>query len=340
MATSNFKELTIGKLISSNRERFQLKASNKLFTASISGKLRRQISRGEAEFPVVGDEVQIEQNQADIKMIQHVLPRRNYFSRQFSGLYIGEQIIASNLDYVFIVMGLDKDFNMKRLDRYLVMAAQGGVCPVVVLTKSDLCSDIWSYVARTRYERADELKVVAVSVKDKWGLEELNQFIDKEQSILLVGSSGAGKSSLINYSVGQDVARTNELSEGNGRGQCTTTMTQGYFTQSGALLIDASGLREIQLWTDTQNLNSAFEDIGELASTCKFTSCKHQGESGCKVREALLNGDLTQERFLNYMKLKSEVFQSKEEMLAKKRQRSKAIAIKNKNEKVRKKYEP
>jgi ribosome biogenesis GTPase / thiamine phosphate phosphatase len=294
----------------------------------LSGKFRYLAEKSAAGYPVVGDWVSLTLS-ASFAMIHSVLTRRNVFSRQFSGSSIGEQVVAANLDHVFIVMGLDQDFNLKRLDRYLVMAQRGGVHPVVVLSKADLCAEVSLHVARTCYERAPDLAVLAVSTYAESGLAELSRLVAKGSSILLVGSSGAGKSTLVNYLVGRNVARTETVSLGNGRGRCTTSMTSGYWTSSGALLIDGPGMREIQLWAECEDLNGAFDDVSQLAAQCKFRDCQHQGEPGCMLRQALLEGRLTHERFLNYMKLTSEVSQSHEDMLESKRKRFKAIARTN-----------
>jgi ribosome biogenesis GTPase / thiamine phosphate phosphatase len=313
-----------GRVFSANRELFQIKTAAGEVEAIVAGRLRQE---GDGKsFPVAGDwaAVDIRGTQA---VLHYLLSRRSFFSRRAAGGNAEEQIVAANIDYALIALGLDRDFNLNRLDRYLVQARYGNVQPVVVLTKADLCSDVESHLARTEYELGGNIKVHAISVKRDYGLTDLDPYLQPGLTCLLIGSSGVGKSTLINRLVGEGTAATGAVSQGNGRGRCITSCARIFETRAGALLIDSPGIREVQLWANDTSFDSAFEDIVTLAASCKFRDCAHHGEPGCAVREALSQNLLTQERFHNYMKLRHELGETKATMLRAKEQRFKNVAI-------------
>ena len=316
---------TPGRIVAANRELYQLRTEAGDFPARLSGRLRQALSERQEPQPVLGDWTAATLHSA-MAIIRSVLPRTSFFSRKAAGHEIAEQVLAANIDLLFIVMGLDGDYNLNRLDRYLVLARHGQVRPVVVLTKADLCRDVAGYAARTSYQIGD-VPVHAISNVTGSGVSELQQYLQRGTSFLFAGSSGAGKSTLTNLLVGKEVARTGTVSKGNGRGCATTTTGLIYETTSGALLIDSPGIREVQLWGDDDCLDAAFADIDDLQSQCRFRDCGHTGEPGCAVQQALLDGALTPERYQNYLKLKHELTETKESMLRKKRERFKSIAV-------------
>jgi ribosome biogenesis GTPase len=334
-STEQYQGLEPARILSASRGLYELHSKRSLLQARLCGRLLQSSKQGKTPLPVVGDWVALspieptDKQGKEVFQIQAVLQRRNYFSRQYAGKLIAEQVIAANLDYLLIVIGLDVDFNLKRLDRYLVMAQKGGVPALVILSKSDRCPDVAWFISRTRYERDPTLKVLAVCSRQESSLEPLRMLLKPGASLLLVGSSGAGKSTLINALVGAEVARSAELSRGNGRGRCTTTLAKAYHTKNSALLIDTPGMRELQLWAEGEELDATFADLSAMAATCKFRDCTHRGEPGCKLREALLQGELTQERFQSYLKLRHEIEETHEHKLRAKRKRFKEIAIKN-----------
>ncbi len=316
--------LAPGRVMAANRNIFRIKTEKDEFEAAAAGKLRWE-ANGEV-FPTVGDWVAAEVGNSRA-VIRYLLSRRSFFCRQMAGRTVSEQVVAANLDHALIALGLDVDFNLNRLDRYLVQARYGGVKPVVILTKADLCNDVSGYLARTRYELGRDVMVHAISATAGYGLSDLEPYLQPGRTCLLIGSSGVGKSTLINRILGENTAATGAVSRGNGRGRGTTTGTRAFETPAGAWLIDSAGMREMQLWTNDAEFGQAFKDIEALAVRCKFRDCAHQGEPGCAVAAALLAGELTQERFLNYMKLRQEFGQTKEARMRAKNERFRKVAI-------------
>jgi len=323
-ARLGLKGLYPGRVMAANRGLFRIKTERGDVEGTVAGKLLLETNR--EIFPAVGDWTALDVC-GSRAVIRYVLSRRSCFSRQAAGRKIEEQVVASNLDYVLIALGLDGDYNLKRLDRYLVQACHGCAQPVVVLTKADLCVDVCTCLARTQYELNPNVRVHAISSVTGYGLSEMDPYLQPGTTCLLIGSSGVGKSTFINRILGENAARTGVVSPGNGRGRCTTTGTQAFETRAGACLIDSAGMREMQLWANAAHFDQAFDDIQALAARCRFRDCAHQGEPGCAVAAALLQGDLTQERFLNYVKLRTEVGQTKEARLRAKEDRFRKVAI-------------
>jgi ribosome biogenesis GTPase / thiamine phosphate phosphatase len=313
-----------GRVISANRNIFQIETTHGVIQGKAAGKLLHELNG--KTYPAVGDwtAVEISGTQA---VMHHLLLRRSFFSRQTAGKKSEEQIVAANVDFAFIALGLDRDYNLNRLDRYMVQACSGRVQPVVLLTKADVCRDLPDHIARTEYELGSGVKVHAISVVKGYGLSDLDPYLQPGFTSLLIGSSGVGKSTLINHLVGTDVAATGAVRESDGRGRCTTTGTRAFVIRDGAWLIDSAGLREIQLWADDANLDQAFADIQAFAANCRFRDCAHHGEPGCAVQAALEQGLLTRERFLNYEKLRYELSETKETLQRARKKRAKEIAI-------------
>jgi ribosome biogenesis GTPase / thiamine phosphate phosphatase len=313
-----------GRVIAANRNIFLIKTAHGLVQGIATGRLLHELNN--KTYPVVGDwtAVDVRGTQA---AICHLLSRRSFFSRQTAGKKAEEQVVAANVDFAFIALGLDRDYSLKRLDRYLVQASSGHVQPVVLLTKADLCRDLCGYLARTEYELGSNVKVHAISAIKSYGLSDLDPYLQPGITNLLIGSSGVGKSTLINQLIGEGVAATGAVRERDGRGRCTTTGTRAFAIRDGAWLIDSPGMREVQLWANDANFDRAFSDIQALAANCRFRDCAHQGEPDCAIQAALSQDQLTQERFLNYMKLRYELSQTKEAMQRARRKRSKEIAV-------------
>ena len=319
------KRLTPGRIAAANRELFRVRTEAGEVEGRVAGRLRRASLNGEAPFPAVGDWVAAATG-GGAATIQAVLPRRSFFSRQSAGKSVSEQVFAANLDFLLIAMALDRDFNPNRLDRYLVMARRGKVQPAVILTKADLAADAEAHAARMRCELGEDLPVHAISTAAGSGLAALSRYLEPGVTSLLAGSSGVGKSTLINHLVGKNVAATGAVSAGNGRGRCITASARMHGTITGAFIIDNPGIRELQLWGDEENLDGAFSEIQALAESCRFRDCRHQGEPGCAVEAALSSGELTRQRYLNYVKLKHELCDTAENAAQMKRARFKQIA--------------
>ena len=260
------------------------------------------------QFPAVGDWVGVRRREGEARADIHVvLPRRTKFSRRASGSEEIEQIVAANIDTVFLVSGLDQNFNPKRIQRFLVAAKESGAEAVVVLNKSDVCTD--AETVRSEIEvLVPGVPVLITSTATRKGLKALAAtYAQPGRTLAFIGSSGVGKSSLINSLVRDPEAMpTAEVREKDSKGRHTTTRRELVQTPTGALVIDTPGMRELQLWGIEDGVESAFADIAELAAKCRFGNCGHGNEPGCAVRSALAGGGLSSERFASYQKLKTE----------------------------------
>ena len=256
-------------------------------------------------FPTVGDFVLIDYNKDGDSRIVKTLPRRTYLSRRDPDKGRGEQAVAANFDTVFIMQSLNHDFNPKRLERYLTAAAQSKAEPVIVLTKADLTDDYLPYIIETS-NVAPGMKTCIVSAKTGYGMDELSPYIQKGKTLVFLGSSGVGKSSLVNALAGENIMDTSGIREDDSKGRHTTTHRELIMLQNGAMIIDTPGMRELGMWDVTEGLGNAFSDIEELAQHCRFRDCRHENEPGCAVREAIENGTLDESRFESYKKIKTE----------------------------------
>lgn len=294
----------------------EYKALYKIFTTegeilgSVSGKMQHE-AVDRQDYPAVGDWIIIDKtnSKAGNAVIHGILPRKSKFSRKIAGKKSDEQIVASNIDYLFICMSLNKDFNLKRLDRYLIMAWDGGANPVILLTKSDLCSDE-SFIQ----EKVNEIESIAfgvdihvISSYDGIGIDNLSKYIDKGITLAFLGSSGVGKSTLINTLIGEEKLETREIRDDDDKGKHTTTHRELIPLEGGGIVIDTPGMRELHMLDTEGGLDSTFKDIEDLALSCKFNNCGHKSEPGCAVKKALYNGTLTGERLNNYFKLQKEI---------------------------------
>lgn len=275
--------------------------------ARVTGRVRHTLGSRDA-FPAVGDWVALRRASAhdDMGRIVDVLPRRGRFVRRAAGTTTEAQVVAANVDVVFLVSGLDHDFNVRRIERYLLAALEGGASPVIVLNKADLPRDL-DAVRQDLGPVAGAVPVAMVSARDGTGVDDLRTHIGPGRTAAFLGSSGVGKSTLINRLVGRDIQRTGEVREHDSKGRHTTTHRELVVLPDGGLLIDTPGMRELQLWDVSSGLDDAFDDILTLAADCRFRDCTHDREPGCAVKAAAEDGRLDPARLANYQRLRKEV---------------------------------
>jgi ribosome biogenesis GTPase len=255
------------------------------------------LRRRGCDWPCIGDWVLVQEESS----IVSVLARRTRLSRKQPGSQIGEQVLAANVDVLFVVSGLDLDYNPRRLERYLLLANESGARPVLVLNKADLCDEPSRITSETR-KISSGAPVLAISATEGWGVSELADYIGPGQTAALIGSSGAGKSTILNALLGAPRQRTRQVSEAGSRGRHTTTQRELFVMPDGSLLMDLPGLRELQLWVEPGHIDSSFRDIAELAQHCRFRNCTHDGEPGCAVAK----GEINEGRLRSYRKLGKE----------------------------------
>ena len=242
----------------------------------------------------------------DQARIECILPRKTKLSRKVAGRELNEQIVAANVDTVFVVSSLNREFNLRRIERYLTLVWDSGATPVVLLNKADLCVEAGAQ-AREVKNIAPGIPVLLLSALQQEGVESVRNQICRGQTAAFVGSSGVGKSTIINALSGATSLRVQPVREDDDRGRHTTTLRQMIFLPGGGIVIDTPGMRELQLWDSEEGLSRAFEDISTLAENCKFRNCAHGGEPGCAVEAAILQCRLVPERLENYRKLQAEL---------------------------------
>ncbi|WP_404432506.1 ribosome small subunit-dependent GTPase A [Sutcliffiella horikoshii] len=297
---------TVGRVMLEHKRLYRVETDHGDCLAEVSGKYRFEAVARE-DYPAVGDWVVLSERQEEGKATIHaLLPRFSKFSRKAAGLTTEEQIVAANVDTVFLVQSLNYDFNPRRLERYLVMAWESGSNPVVVLTKSDLCEDIPGKIAEVEAV-AFGVPIHAVSVKAETGLEELASYFTEGKTVALLGSSGAGKSTLTNYLLGEEKQLIQEVRSDDDKGKHTTTYRELYMLPTGGLVLDTPGMRELQLWEAAGAIGHSFQDIEELAEQCYFRDCKHANEPKCAVQGAIEEGTLDAARYQSYVKLQREL---------------------------------
>ena len=286
----------IGRIV--NSDGFRMMTSK----GEVHGRPSKKLRSLPGGMPVVGDWVVFKELEG-ANVIVMVMPRRTSLSRRSPGKQMVEQVVASNIDIVFVVMGLDHDYNIRRLERYLVMISASGAGGSIILNKSDLIEDIATYLDEVG-KVAGNIPVHPISALNGQGVEDIP--LPRGRTICLVGSSGSGKSTLINHLLGDQRKTTRPVGDSS-KGRHTTTNRELFVLPSGAMIIDNPGIREIQLWADPSSLQEAFPDIAKLAAGCRFKDCKHDREPDCSVLKAVALGDLPRDRYESYLKLQKEI---------------------------------
>lgn len=290
------------RVIAVHRERYQLICEHGEIYARLKTK---EYYVDFEEFPTTGDFVLINYISNGDSQIVKTLARKSFFSRLDPTPGRGEQAVASNFNYVFIMQSLNHDFNEKRLERYMALAWQSGATPIILLTKADLVDNYEEYITSIEVV-APRVEVYPVSSKTGYGMEKLEKYLQPEKTIVFLGSSGVGKSSLVNALAGEEIMSINDIREDDSKGRHTTTHRQLIMLKNGAMIIDTPGMRSIGMWDISIGLGEAFGDVEQYLGKCKFANCRHKTEPGCAIKRAIAEGNLSQERFESYRKLKKE----------------------------------
>lgn len=302
LLASGFKP---ARVIAEHKEAYRVHDGDQTYWGEISGKLLYQ-SASSADFPKIGDWVAITAVDQTLAVIHTVLPRQTILSRKKAGDTTEEQIIAANIQVVFIVMGLDQNFNLRRLERYLTTVQTMQARPVIVLNKTDVCSDLSEKLQQVE-ALASNHPIISLSALDPHQVQPLLNQIHSGETAVLVGSSGVGKSTLINALLGEKIQNVQSVRKGDEQGKHTTSHKTLFILEGQRCFIDTPGMRELQLWQDGSSLEKAFPDIDVLAGQCQFKNCSHTQDKGCAIQSALIDGSLDEKRFKNYLKLKKEL---------------------------------
>ena len=304
--TNNLSNFEIGRVVEEHKERYKVRTTGGEFEAEILGNMRFT-AKSREDFPAVGDWVALTTYDANSAIIHKILPRFSIIKRQAVGQFGEIQVIATNIDYAFIVQAVDRDFNINRLERYLTICNASKVSPIIILSKTDLLpqhqiSDLLESIKA----RIKNVPIIAISNETHDGFEEINNFIEKGKTYCMLGSSGVGKSTLLNNLSGKTIMRTDAISLSNNKGRHITSHRELIILENGGILIDNPGMREVGIADSKGGLEITFDQIVELSQNCKFKDCTHTNEIGCSVLEAIEEGEIDEASYENYLKMERE----------------------------------
>lgn len=303
---NNLEDFEIGRVISEHKERYIVKTEKGEFEAEITGNLRFS-AKGCEDFPAVGDWVALTIYDSGFSVIHGILPRFSIISRQAVSQFGEVQIIATNIDYAFLIQAVDRDFNINRLERYLTICYSSDVSPIIVLSKTDLIDEQrMNGILNDIKLRIKNVPVIAISNETQNGYEAIKKTIEKGKTYCMLGSSGVGKSTLLNNLSGRTIMRTDTISQSTNKGRHVTSHRELIILENGGILVDNPGMREVGIADTTSGLEITFDKIVSLSQNCKFKDCTHTRETGCSILEAVEKGDIDKNSYENYLKLERE----------------------------------
>lgn len=303
---NNLNNFEIGRVILEHKERYVVKTETRELDAEITGNLRFA-AKSREEFPAVGDWVALTIHDSDFSLIHSILPRQSIISREASGKYAEKQIIATNIDYSFLVQSADRDFNINRLERYLTICNSSNVNSIIVLTKTDLIDQHKTLeIVEKIKSRIKNVSIITISNTSREGIEKLLEIIEKGKTYCMLGSSGVGKSTLLNNLTGQTLMRTDSISQSTNKGKHVTSHRELVVLEGGGILIDNPGMREVGIADSSIGLENTFDKITNLSYNCKFKNCTHTNERGCAVIAAVKRGEIDAASYENYLRLERE----------------------------------
>ncbi|RTL12691.1 MAG: ribosome small subunit-dependent GTPase A [Neisseriaceae bacterium] len=306
MLENNLDNTKVGRVIAEHKERYIVKTIQGEIDAEVTGSLRFA-ARNREDFPAVGDWVTLSSENSDFAMIHRILPRFSVIKRQAVGQFGETQIIATNIDYAFLVQAVDRDFNINRLERYLTLCYSSKVSPIIILSKVDLIGEPQlSEIFASIKGRVSNVPIITVSNETENGYEAISEIIETGKTYCILGSSGVGKSTLLNNLSGQTIMKTGSIGQKTHRGRHVTSHRELIILENGGILIDTPGMREMGLADSSEGLEVTFDNIVNHSRNCKFKNCTHTNEIGCSVINAVEKGEIDQETYKNYLKMEKE----------------------------------